>query len=330
MKQAKLASLSAASIALMLLMSLVSPTPASAYGEPIGMMLEPTYALPFPVFLQGGASPVDGSATNFPATLEASINLHVPLTSSLAELDTRDGFAHGFVFVPRVDLRHGLGTSFPIRTPGFHPTVHFQFFHQSHPRADLRLRWIGELLVAHHSNGQDGCLYRDQIDPPGGRCRFPDGKKRVGAPLNHVDGSFATNEVGLRAGAEWKLGSDDSGWSVTSLFGLVLFRPTQGGLDPETEEVYGIGRGEAQLRVGKRILAGRAARSELGARLSLDGRFGKGKVQNPFGALLDGFWSLDAARNWGPVLRAYWGGDYYNIRFDARSLIVGLGMMWEA
>ncbi len=330
MREARFASWWTASPALALLAALTNPASARAYGEPIGMMLEPTYALPLPVFLEGGASPVDARRTRLPATLEASINLHVPLTSSLAELDTRDGFAHGFVFVPRVDLRHGLGTSFPIRTPGFHPTVHFQFFIQSHPRADLRVRWIGELLVAHHSNGQDGCLYRDQVAAPGSRCRFPDGKKHVGAPLNHVDGSFSTNEVGLRAGAEWKLGSAESGWSVTSLFGLVLFRPTLGGLDPETQAVYGIGRGEAQFRAGKRILAGGAARSEVGARLSFEGRFGKGKVQNPLGALLDGFWSFDAARNWGPFLRAYWGGDYYNIRFDARSLIVGVGLMWEA
>ena len=306
------------------------PSLAHAYGEPVGMLLEPTYALPFPVFLQGGESPVDGKHTNFPATLEASINLHVPLTSSLHQLDTRDGFAHAFVFIPRVDLRHGLGTSFPIRTPGFYPTVRFQFFHQAQLNARLRRRWIGEILVAHHSNGQDGCLYRDQTDPPNGRCRFADGKAHVGAKLNHIDGSFASNELGLRSGVELRIGAADHAWSVTGLLGLVLFRPTQGGIDPEIEEIYGIGRAEAQLRVGKRLWSERAVSSEVGARLRIDTRFGKSTVENPFGVLLDGFWSFDTMRNWGPFLRAYWGGDYYNIRFDARSAIIGLGMMWEA
>ncbi len=309
---------------------LLAPQEARAYAEPVGMLLEPTYALPFPVFLQGGESPVDGKATNFPATLEASINLHVPLTSSLHELDARDGFAHAFVFIPRVDLRHGLGTSFPIRTPGFYPTVRFQFFHQSHPHALLRRRLIGELLVAHHSNGQDGCFYRDQTYPPNGRCRFADGKKHVGAPLNHVDGSFAANELGIRGGLDLQLGAPDTAWSVTGLFGLVLFRPTQGGIDPEIEDLYGIGRVEAQLRVGKRVWSASPLRSEVGARLRIDGRFGKSSVENPIGVLLDGFWSFDTMRNWGPFLRAYWGGDYYNVRFDARSTIIGLGMMWEA
>ncbi len=309
---------------------LALPSHARAYGEPVGMLLEPTYALPFPVFLKGGESPVDGKATSFPATLEASINLHVPLTSSLHELDQRDGFAHAFVFIPRVDLRHGLGTSFPIRTPGFYPTVRFQFFHQSHLRPNLRRRWLGELLVAHHSNGQDGCFYRDQIDPSNARCRFADGKERVGAPLNHVDGSFATNELGLRAGADFLLGAPESALSITSLFGLVLFRPTQGGIDPEIEALYGIGRVEAQLRVGKRVWSHSAARSEVGARLRIDARVGKRTIENPVGVLVDGFWSFETLRDWGPFVRAYWGGDYYNVRFDARSMILGLGMMWEA
>lgn len=308
----------------------LSSARALAYGEPVGMLLEPTYALPVPVFLEGGESPVDGKPTHFPATLEASINLHVPLTSDLHELDTRDGFAHAFVFIPRVDLRHGLGTSFPIRTPGFYPTVRFQFFLQKQLAPALRRRFIFEILVAHHSNGQDGCFYRDQVDPPNGRCRFPDGKKHVGAPLNHVDGSFASNDLGLRFGMDLRVGAPEHALSLTGLAGLVFFRPQAGGIDPEIEAVYGMGRVEAQLRLARRVWGADAASSEVGARLRIDGRFGKSSVENPVGVLLDGFWSFQTMRDWGPFLRAYWGGDYYNVRFDARSLIVGLGMMWEA
>ncbi len=306
------------------------PRAAHAFGEPDGLMLEPTYALPMPLFLEGGESPVDGSSTRLPYTLEASINLHVPLTSSLAELDERDGFAHAFIFIPRIDLRHGLGTSFPIRTPSYYPTVRFQMFHQRQVATSLRRRLIFELLVAHLSNGQDGCLYRDQVAKPGGRCRFPDGASHPNAPLNHRDGSFAINELGLRVGAEWLRGQGEGALSVTTLFGLVLFRPEVGGIDPEIERVYGLGRAEGFARVARRTFTGRAAEGELGARARVELRFGADYVQNPLGVLVDGFWSFRTMRDWGPFVRAYWGGDYYNVRFDARSLILGLGMMWEA
>ena len=110
-------------LAIALTCVLAFPTLARAWGEPVGVLLEPTYMLPVPVFLRGGESPDDGTPTHTPATFEASLALHVPLTSSLVALDTRDGFAHAFVFIPRVDLRHGLGDSFPIHTPSYHPTV---------------------------------------------------------------------------------------------------------------------------------------------------------------------------------------------------------------
>lgn len=220
---------------------------------------------------------MDQSPTRLPVTIEASINLHVALSSSPAELDHRDGFAHGFVFVPR----------------------------------------------------QDGCLYRDQQRSPRGRCRFRDGVTHPTRRSNHKDGSFATNELGVRAGVEWLLGTREAGWSLSGRLGLVLFRPTAGGLDRETEAVYGVGRSEMNLRVTKRVFAGKNPPGELGTRLTLERRFGRRGVLNPYSLLLDTFLSLPAARDWGPFVRAYWGGDYYNVRFDTRVLVPGLGLMWE-
>jgi hypothetical protein len=310
------------------LVSLSQPLRAQAYGEPVGLLLEPTYALPFPVFLQGGQSPVSNTKTVVPYTLEASIALQVPLTSSLVELEQRDGWAHAFVFIPRVDLRHGLGTSFPIRTPGFYPTVRFQFFHQVTHAAWLRQRWIGEFFIAHQSNGQDGCFYRGQDATDA--CRFPDGEQHVGAPLNHKNGSFANNELGLRAGLERRRGLPRSALTTSALFGLVLFRPEAGGIDPESEALYGWLRAELWLRTAKRLFAGTRGASELGARLKVDARLGHKSVENPVGMLLDAFWRFDVLRDWGPFVRNYWGGDYYNIRFDARVWVLGVGLMWEA
>ncbi len=321
-----LALLSRSSVAVCLLLCITSQ--ARAWKEPLGMMLEPTYALPVPLFLRGGEDVVTSRAERVPYTLDAGINLHVPLTSSLVALDTRDGWAHSFVFIPRVDLRHGRADSFPIRTPGYYPTVRFQVFHQR--RSDtLRRRVIAEFFFAHHSNGQSGCLYRDQVDAPNGRCGFPkEEPARANPPLNHIDGSFATNEVGLRGGIELSWGPKQSALRLTALLGAVLFRPLVGGIDPEIEAAYGLGRGELWLRFGKRLGQGDLA-SELGVRVRADARFGSQTVRAPASLVVDSFWRVDVMRDWGPFVRVIAGSDPYNIRFASEVLTLGVGMMWE-
>jgi hypothetical protein len=299
---------------------------AHAWGEPVGMMLEPTYALPVPLFLRGGEDVVTSKSEAIPYTLDAGINLHVPLTSSLVELDSRDGWAHSFVFIPRIDLRHGRADSFPIRTPGYYPTVRFQVFQQRQMH-NVRRRALYEFFFAHHSNGQSGCLYRDQVEPRGGRCRFAGPAQRK-EPMNHIDGSFATNEVGLRTGLDLSWGPRASALRLTGLIGGVLFRPVVGGIDPEIEEVYGVGRAELWFRIGKRMGQGALA-SELGARVRSDVRLGGQSVRAPVSLIADGFWRLDHMRDWGPFVRLLVGSDPYNIRFSKDIVALGLGMMWE-
>lgn len=288
-----------------------------------GVLLEPTYALLAPLYLRGGESALTDRPRLAPYTMDASIALHVTLTSSLEQLQERDGWAHSFTFIPRIDLRHAAAESFPIRTPSYYPTVRFQLIHQ--PRHDRHgfTRTVLELLVAHLSNGQDGCLLNAE-PPEGQRCA----RRRdvEGAPrLNHRDGSFASNELGVRAGVDMQR----DGWRFTSLLGLVLFRPYSGGTDPELRALYGLGRAELWLRAS-RSLSLRHVHGELGVRARLDVRMGGAALQEPVAATIDSFIRFVELRDWGPFIRLHVGADNYNVRFDVPVVMLAGGFIWQA
>lgn len=287
-----------------------------------GVLLEPTYALLAPLFLRGGESALSDRPRLVPYTMEASISLHVPLTSSFEQLAERDGWAHAFTFIPRIDLRHAAAESFPIRTPSYYPTLRFQTFYQWRHGASDHARVVLELVVAHLSNGQDGCLIEERSGERGCLTRSEvDGAVK----LNHRDGSFASNELGVRVGVDHKRGR----WKLASLLGLVLFRPYTGGTDPELRAFYGLGRGELWLRAG-RTLALERSEAELGVRARVDLRVGGAALQEPLSATIDGFARFSKLRDWGPFLRLRVGSDGYNVRFDVPIVMLAAGLIWQA
>jgi hypothetical protein len=295
--------------------------PAAARGD-AGFMLEPTFALPAPLYLRGGRDVNDEAPRSVPYTLDANIAPHLPLGTNLSELDTRDGLAHAVIFTPRVDLRHGSGTSYPIRTPSFYPRVRIQLVHQrTLPR--LRRRFVVEGVIAHLSNGQDGCLYLDQRRD-GARC--VDGAPGLGRrALNHRDGSFSTNETGLRLGLEVRRDGAGRRDQLSALVGVISFRPHSLGLDPELAAVYGKARLEGELDVRRTFRADGPRACDVALHAFGTARVGGPHVRSPFALTLDLRTRFARAYGWGPMLRLHVGSDPYNVRFDVPIVMLALG-----
>ena len=56
--------------------------------------------------------------------------------------------------------------------------------------------------IGHHSNGQDGCLFADEIRVPDGECVAALPSQSGPRPINKRDGSFSTNYV--RVGLDYE------------------------------------------------------------------------------------------------------------------------------
>jgi hypothetical protein len=107
----------------------------------------------------------------------------------------RFGFA--FIFVPEVDLRmYGDEyTSVPVRRPNYKPhlTHEGRIFNTINGTDHVDI-WNGKISLKHYSNGQDGCLFREEADSvfekdhiPVRTCEeIPDGT------INTLDGEYTS------------------------------------------------------------------------------------------------------------------------------------------
>lgn len=237
----------------------------------------------------------------------------------------RKRFAYAISGTPAVRLRMFEEVSRPVRTPSYMPRGNVQILFSPNIEQALGALltrdagttvvsfWEGHAIVGHHSNGQDGCLYTDQIrvdelcitDP-----LIPPVQPRE---INRRDGSFSTNYI--RVGANYRRSLVDSTMRTFGHWSLraEIEQHPRAWMDEEITELYG----RTRLGVGAS-----AARSKMGwCRKRLDG---SAFLQYIHGAP-DEVWpvtiSVEAAcfptenGGWGLFARFYGGQDYYNLGF---------------
>lgn len=241
---------------------------------------------------------------------------------------------------PLVRLRMFSTHSFPVRTPSFmpRPLGDWQVFRTSatDTAASAREFWETPLRMwgvtftpwAHHSNGQEGCLYTYQGDAPD--CDDP---RLSGAALetNKVDGSFSTNFLRLGVGYTWFAPPH-----LTDDYAFVGSRCSYQ-LDVEWHPMgYLLGGIEAeQAAYYPRVQA--TASFEWGG---LDGRLLMGGsarwLDHPAPGVSDMAYTVEATllprrfSGWGFFTRFYSGMDYYNLGFLEDISYLEVGLAWDA
>lgn len=126
-------------------------------------------------------------------------------------------------FVPHFVIRQLSGGSAEVVSQSFNPAFEVNLYlmdldQDSVSGTDRR----GTLLVAnyrlgHYSNGQGGCLYRNQVENSDGSCSFPTGQEPSIGMID-VNGSFSTHYVEVGAsGARFALNSEGAEKWLASL-----------------------------------------------------------------------------------------------------------------
>lgn len=169
------------------------------------------------------------------------------------------------ILTGRVIARISVGASSPVRTPSYIPGL-TAFFLREYRGASNRMTYLGlGLTAAHHSNGQDGCLFSSGRRP-GEKCSGPNTDSlvtRIEAPLNTRDGSFATNyfrgtaTLGIRRrggpvaevpGVRWPL-REVRGSVWVEYHPLGIFPSSIGRMDEDLAALYGEQRIGASMQV---------------------------------------------------------------------------------
>jgi hypothetical protein len=155
-----------------------------------------------------------------------------------------------WVFTPEVRIRMLNAYSAPVIPPSFMPRpLQFQLFgrrlvldspEQQSGNGHLWEWTVTATVWAHHSNGQTGCLYRNQtLDLTQETC------SPVGSgPLNQRDGSFSTNYLELAAGLRyaWRATLADGPLDDLAVDAGVQYHPIDyliGGQDAEQAALWG-------------------------------------------------------------------------------------------
>lgn len=226
---------------------------------------------------------------------------------------------------PMVRLRMFNEPSNPVRTPSYMPKLNFQVFSMKnlvhsddeleHNRGPVGM-WVMQGMIGHHSNGQDGCLFNEQIqvDDECTTPSIPSGTRTV----NKETGSFSTNY--LNAGVFYKrmhLQNNETRMSWAAGTSLEV-HPSgflrAGAIEEELEELYGTTRVSALSEVAWRE-AWRCAKLRLGGAVQY--------IHDPapevrkIAVSAEGACVLGplAGTRWGFFVRYYSGQDYYNLGF---------------
>ncbi len=246
-------------------------------------------------------------------------------------------------FTPLVRLRMLSTNSFPVRTPSYmpRPFLDWQLFRTSvvdtavarREFAEVPVRLWGVTLTpwAHHSNGQDGCLFTYQARDEQGEC-VGDPVLGITPTVNKLDGSFSTNFIRLGIGYSYfgaprAVGDRlERGHSCTFQVGVEVHPLSYlpGGLDreqaayyPQVQATFGAEWARAWLR-GTWIMGGEARWLDHTAP----------KVGN---------WALSTEVSYSPIKlpgwgffgRYYTGMDYYNLGFMEEVRYLHLGLVWD-
>jgi hypothetical protein len=253
----------------------------------------------------------------------------------VAKQSRRQGRPRAFAFAvsatPAVRIRMFNERSAPVRTPSYMPRGNFQMIWARNlenamamARAERSSEWASfrqsavatvslyetHLVVGHHSNGQDGCLFTNET-PEGDDCvAVPGGAPRE---INTKDGSFSTNYV--RVGTNYRRNYlDEAGLSGLE-WGFrfdVEYHPRPW-VDPRIVDLYGRLREEVGFATAARGWRWCGRRAEISGSLKLIHSAPEGVSSLVKTAQVDCFpWRNGG---WGFFVRYYHGQDYYNIGF---------------
>ena len=219
---------------------------------------------------------------------------------------------------PAVRIRMFEEVSRPVRTPSYMPRGNVQMILARGIREALAIGgekrnrvtlWEGHAIIGHHSNGQDGCLYQDEIRNGESCDRLP--ASTVGHVINTKDGSFSTNYA--RLGVNFRRNYLDSDLWANREWGLRADLEQHFRMDPLIRDLYGRTRVEFAGSYATRTTKWCTRRLEA-----------MGSVKAIAGADAD-VWPVAitaqascfpfARGGWGFFFRYYGGQDYYNIGF---------------
>jgi hypothetical protein len=256
------------------------------------------------------------------------------------ELYDRPVHGMAFTLTPMVRLRMFSTSSFPVRTPSYMPRpLVAQFFRAALVDGALGIDspvglWGATLIPwAHHSNGQDGCLYADQVGHGDGCVdTAPPGAARA---VNRQDGSFSTNYARLTG--HYRHIRTDSPDRWVEMTGQCTFEAgvevhpddfLMGDIAPEQASLY------PQFRVhgGTEVAAvtGRGRWWQGRSSLQLRAEYLRGTAPGVPAVR----WQAEAshtrhATGWGLFARYFDGMDYYNLGFLDHRRWLQLGISFD-
>ena len=282
-------------------------------------------------------------------TFEAWLAPHLPFWQNLQEradslLSAEPGtrvWARSLSATPMVRLRMYNEVSNPVRTPSYMPRGQVQAFRMRNlsTSPDERLRNRGPIevvtltgMVGHHSNGQDGCLFADEIRDGDGECQAPGNppsEHGTEGPVNKTNGSFSTNY--LRAGVDYERMRLENNRSKrqAKVGGFVEWHPVgflkAGAIDENLHALYGPLRVEGHMEFVRSDWQFCGAARALASALWIH----DGPPDVPAVAL-----TLEAAcvfrrTGWGIFVRGYRGQDYYNLGFLESIARLQVGVTWD-
>jgi hypothetical protein len=224
---------------------------------------------------------------------------------------------------PAVRLRMFEEVSRPVRTPSYMPRGSVQMIFArgvkdvlgpaaavDPSRRDEVSLWEGHLIVGHHSNGQDGCLYTDEVRS-GEDCVRTVTPSTGAREINTKDGSFSTNYA--RVGVNYRKNYLDRDLWAIHEWGLRADVEQHFNMDPLIRELYGRTRFEfAATHANREVKPCRHRLEVSGAATVITGASDEVWPVAITGQL--SCFPFDKG-GWGFFVRYYGGQDYYNVGF---------------
>lgn len=256
--------------------------------------------------------------------------------------------AVSFSVTPMVRLRMFNDPSNPVRTPSYMPTFFTgQFFImrrtqalENAPQFKRHLSPVemfsATLVAQHHSNGQDGCLFRRQVRIDG-ECELAAGADPQNDAINRSDGSFSTNRLLLSlAYRRTKIDSSlrqRSSWYFGPRLELnPKWLPLPGKITDEIYPLYGptrlrlFGGWETKAQSLPRSLRGQQWVEGWGEYLFDP----LADDVSPFRFSLEAGFTLDKLNGLGAFVRFYSGQDYYNLGFMDELSLFQFGIVFSS
>ncbi len=304
-----------------------------------------------------------GGKLDGPLVFAADISPTLYFWNRLETVDLTKGRRRFFTAsgTPRVRLRMYDEDSEPVRTPSYMPTLDFRW-HWAIPRITEEtipsggtvrrlsgVTWLmGGLRLRHHSNGQDGCRFRADLEATDEDCpvggALDEGLSQE--DLNRDSGDFSTTYVAIAAGLR-RTGIDDklpgSSWE-----GLVelqwhpkdSFLP--GSIDRHLARFYSNTRLRTAFSYSKRIHRARWLPNGF-AEAALETEHSLTSVGDAMRELagdgdfaLHGFewvlsYRLAGVGGWGPFVGGQHGQDFYNLAaIDEPIHVLMFGLVFGA